>query len=79
MPKMDGKECLKKIRRISRIENVPVVLFTTSISDRDKEFAKSFNVGFVTKPLSASQMELITQELIGHCIDDVRKIIGRPN
>lgn len=77
MPKLDGKECLKKIRRIPRLENVPVVLFTTSVSDRDKQFANTYNVGFITKPLSAAQMERITTELIGHCAEDVRKIISK--
>ena len=77
MPRLDGKECLKKIRDTDRLQDVPVVLFTTSISDRDKEFAVRHNAGFITKPLSSAQMEIITHELIGHCADDVRKIISR--
>ena len=77
MPRLDGKECLKKIREADRLHDVPVVLFTTSISDRDKEFAARHNAGFITKPLSSAQMEIITHELIGHCADDVRKIISR--
>jgi len=77
MPKLDGKECLTTIRRIPRLQSVPVVLFTTSVSDRDKEFAKTHNAGFITKPLSATQMERITKDLIGHCAEDVRKLISK--
>lgn len=77
MPRLDGKECLKKIREMEHLQDVPVVLFTTSISERDKDFALDHNAGFITKPLSSAQMQLITHELIGHCADDVRKIISR--
>jgi len=77
MPRMDGKECLKKIRETESLIHVPVVLFTTSVSERDKEFASRYKAGFISKPLSASQMELITQKLVEHCTDDIRKLISK--
>ena len=43
MPGINGKDCLKKIRQIDHFNEVPVVLFTASVSDRDKEFAKLYN------------------------------------
>ena len=76
MPRLDGRECLRKIREHHMLKNVPVVLFTTSISDRDREFATRHNAGFITKPLTSAQMEFITHELIGHCAEDIRKIIS---
>jgi CheY-like chemotaxis protein len=77
MPRLDGKECLRKIRETERLKNVPVALFTTSVCERDKEFAAKHKAGFITKPLSSAQMQMITMELIGHCAEDIRKIISR--
>jgi CheY-like chemotaxis protein len=77
MPLMNGKETLFKIREIDRFRNTPVVLFTTSSTDFDKNFAKKFNAGFVTKPLDSAQMKNITDHFIDHCTDEVKKSIRK--
>ena len=77
MPILDGKETLQKIRAMNRFNNIPVVLFTTSSTDNDKNFAKKFNAGFVTKPLNSRQMKLITDRFIEHCADEVQKNIRK--
>ena len=45
-PMLNGKETLLKIRQMERFEKVPVVLFTTSCTDFDKNFARKYNAGF---------------------------------
>lgn len=77
MPLLNGKETLQKIRQMDRFENIPVVLFTTSSTDQDKNFAKNFNAGFVTKPLDTKQMKRITDTFIEHCSDEVQKNIRK--
>jgi CheY-like chemotaxis protein len=77
MPKLDGKETLKRIRNIERLKEIPVVIFTTSVSPLDKEFASIYGAGFITKPLNETQMESITDEFIEHCAEEVRKNISR--
>ena len=77
MPKLDGKETLKRIRSIEKLKEIPVVIFTTSVSPLDKEFARMYGAGFITKPLNESQMEIITDEFIEHCAEEVRKNISR--
>jgi CheY-like chemotaxis protein len=77
MPGMNGKECLKQIRHIDLFKDVPVVLFTASVSDRDKEFAKLYRAGFITKPLSTVQMEVIAANFIEHCNSEIQKLIIR--
>jgi CheY-like chemotaxis protein len=77
MPVMDGKQVLVRLRRLERFESVPVVLFTTSSLPADKQFAEKYGAGFITKPLNLKQMELITEEFIGHCVEEVRKKIRR--
>lgn len=77
MPVIDGKELLIKIRQMPEFESVPVVLFTTSSSPVDKHFAEKYNAGFITKPLNLKQMEMITEEFIDHCSDEIRKKISK--
>ena len=51
MPKMDGKECLKEIRRQSHLSHVPVIIFTTSGAQKDIEDTKRLGANsFITKP-----------------------------
>jgi len=73
MPMLNGKETLQKVRQMNRFQDIPVVLFTTSSTDQDKNFAKQFNAGFITKPLDNAQMKNITDRFIEHCSDEVRK------
>jgi CheY-like chemotaxis protein len=77
MPLMNGKEALLKIRQMDRYSNIPVVLFTTSSTDFDKNFAKKYNAGFVTKPLDNRQLRNITDQFIQHCTDEVQKRIRK--
>lgn len=77
MPVMDGKEALVRIREMDAFGDVPVVLFTTSSMPIDKNFARQFNAGFITKPLDIKQMELITEQFIDHCTDEIKKKIRR--
>ncbi len=77
MPGISGKDLLRKIRQMDRLSKVPAVLFTTSNSVRDMEFAMHYNAGFITKPLDIHQMELIAEKFIDHCSDDIKKIIRK--
>jgi len=53
------------------------VLFSTSSSTMDKEFAKKYEAGFVTKPLDVSQMEMITELFVEHCRDEIKRTIRK--
>jgi len=80
MPLLNGKDVLRKIKEMPPLAAVPVVLFTTSSSPLDKEFAKKYNAGFITKPLDVAQMGIITALFIDHCSDEIKKNIRKqPN
>jgi CheY-like chemotaxis protein len=79
MPRLDGKETLRRLRRLESFAEVPAVLFSTSSLPADASFAKSFNAGFVTKPLHTNQVHMIIDEIIEHCSDEVKKNIKRKN
>jgi CheY-like chemotaxis protein len=72
MPVLNGKEVLQRIRQVDRFHSVPVVLFTTSSQPQDHAFAQRHDAGFLTKPLDVRQMELITNQFISHCTDEVQ-------
>ncbi len=77
MPRLNGKEALKKIRQIQRFQNIPVVLFTTSSFHADKEFALQHNAAFITKPLDVRHLEIIADQFIDHCTDEIKKSLKR--
>ena len=77
MPVLNGRDVLKRIKEVPLLLPIPVVLFSTSSSLLDKEFAKKYNAGFVTKPLDVSQMEMITELFIDHCSDQIKRNIRR--
>lgn len=79
MPRLDGKETLRRLRRIESFAEVPAVLFSTSSLPSDASFARNFNAGFVTKPLHTNQVHMIIDEIIEHCSDEVKKNIRRKN
>ena len=51
MALMDGKECLKKIREQNHLKSIPVIIFSTSSSQKDKEETQKLGANaFITKP-----------------------------
>jgi CheY-like chemotaxis protein len=79
MPRLNGKETLRRLRRVEAFADVPAVLFSTSSLPADVAFARNLNAGFVTKPLHSQQVHLIIDEIIEHCSDEVKKNIRKQN
>jgi len=64
MPRMDGKECLKEIRKKSRLNHIPVIIFTTSSAEKDKEETKQLGANsFITKPPLVSTLAQILEKV----------------
>ena len=76
MPGLGGKEILPLLKRNETFSHIPVVLFTNSNLPHDQEFAHRHGAGFVTKPLNFHQMGIISDELLGYCVEEVKKRIG---
>jgi CheY-like chemotaxis protein len=70
MPKMNGIETLKQIRKNRRFAKIPAILFTTSSQPLDKKFAAEFKAGFITKPIDSAQMKYIAETFIKYCDSD---------
>ena len=57
MPGKDGRETLKDLKNSTRFKHVPIIIFTTSSSQKDKQVA--YNLGancFITKPDTFSKL-----------------------
>lgn len=51
MPQMNGKECLTELRKHAHLDDVPIIIYSTSSHEKDKEETKSLGANrFITKP-----------------------------
>ena len=57
MPLMDGRQCLQAIRQISRLDDVPVIMYSTSSDPRDKQETLKLGAGhYIEKQASLPQL-----------------------
>ena len=57
MPKLDGLEAARQLRRDEKLADVPIVILTARTSDKDIEAAFAEGVtDYITKPFAVSQM-----------------------
>ncbi len=51
MPRMDGRQCLAELKKDFKLKHIPVIIFTTSSSQRDIDDTKKLGAAyFLTKP-----------------------------
>ncbi|KAA9346237.1 MULTISPECIES: response regulator [Larkinella] len=51
MPRMHGKQCLMELKKIARIEHIPIIIYTTSSEPKDIHETKALGAtDFLTKP-----------------------------
>lgn len=57
MPGLNGKECLPEIKKIPRLAGVPIIIYTTSSMQKDRnETLKLGAADFLTKESSIGQL-----------------------
>ncbi len=64
MPRKDGREALKEIKSDPQLQDIPVVVFTTSKAEED--IFKSYKLGvnsFITKPVTFENLIQVMQTL----------------
>ena len=67
MPGMDGRQTLIQLKQHDTYKNIPVVMFTTSNSPTDIEFARKYGADFVTKPLRFDEIENLVTVFADRC------------
>lgn len=65
MPKMNGIECLKQLKNISRLSSTQIIMFSTSEDSRIISQCKQLGAkDFVVKPASLDSLSLILSKII---------------
>jgi CheY-like chemotaxis protein len=67
MPRMDGKETLAAIRSHKFLGNIPVIIYTTSVSKEDQEFCNQHNASWVNKPFNIEEAKVIAKIMADFC------------
>jgi CheY-like chemotaxis protein len=73
MPGMDGRETLIRIKQSELFKEIPVVMFTTSSTKTDKDFAQKWGAEFITKPLVYNELEVLAKTFIDKCNFEITK------
>lgn len=65
MPEKNGKECLQEIRKHTRFNDIPVIIYSTSSSHKDIEdtYAMGANL-YITKPNSFSGLKATVKSIL---------------
>jgi CheY-like chemotaxis protein len=64
MPKINGSQCLQTIRSIPLFAAVPVIIYTTSTAQRDREEAGRLGSSyFVSKPSTHRDLQKLLQHI----------------
>ena len=74
MPVLDGRETLVRIKNNEATRHIPVVLFSTSSSQTDKQFAEKWGVELFTKPLHYDDLEAIAVMFVDRCNFEINKL-----
>ena len=66
MPRMDGIELVRTVRRDEKLKKLPIILLTTESRDVDREMALEAGANlFMTKPSSPTQLRARAEEFLG--------------
>ncbi|MBA2328622.1 MAG: response regulator [Flavisolibacter sp.] len=65
MPGKDGREALKDIKSNNLLQTIPIIVFTTSSSSKDKQVVYELGANcFITKPDTFNKLVDLTQSII---------------
>ena len=65
MPELNGFECLKELKRSERYKMIPVIMLSTSVSQKDMNYSMELGAcKFFTKPSSYTKLCELLQKII---------------
>jgi CheY-like chemotaxis protein len=67
MPLMDGKQTLVRIKKDPSLNEIPIVMFSTSSSAMDKAFCSQYGVELITKPAKLATVYTEIEKLLNYC------------
>jgi len=67
MPKMDGIDLTRKLRKLTKYEDTPIFIVSSAAKDDNKQKAKDAGAnGWITKPISAEKVHKLVGQTLGH-------------
>jgi CheY-like chemotaxis protein len=70
MPRIDGRECLKAIRKEKLTKPLSVIMYSTSLSSADKVLFEKLNAKFLTKASGYDQLRTSLQTILGQLLTE---------
>ncbi len=67
MPVMDGKQALTEIKKNLKLNDIPIVVFSTTSHPADLFFCQKYGVELITKPDNFAQITTEVERLLQHC------------
>lgn len=65
MPRMNGRECLTELKKNEALQDIPVIIYTTSSMSRDVEATITNGAAcFITKPSSIQEARSIFSQIV---------------
>ncbi len=74
LPSFSGWQCLTEIKKHDSLNDLYVIMYTTSTVEREKEIAKDLGAsGFITKPQSYVELKKILKGILSLQLDNIRE------
>jgi CheY-like chemotaxis protein len=70
MPVLSGWETVARLKADNRYRHIPLVMFTTSLPELERERVKQYQVEVVTKPFKRQDARGIAEKLLSYCTVD---------
>lgn len=67
MPKLNGKQLLNILKNDNDFFSIPMIVFTTSSNNSDKEFCSNFKVPMITKPFDMESFSETARQFLSYC------------
>jgi CheY-like chemotaxis protein len=67
MPYLDGRQTCRRIKNELKLDDIPIIVFTSSHNPNDKVLFESQGVEFITKPEDFSSLQAIVKHMLDVC------------
>ena len=65
LPRLSGWECLKQFKGEGHLNNIPIIIYSTSSQSKEKETASRLGAaGFITKPDDYLELKSVLQKVL---------------
>jgi CheY-like chemotaxis protein len=76
MPRMSGKECLTELKKDEDLQNIPVIMYTTSSQSKDiEETMQKGAICFITKPSDLNELKNILHSISQNVHGDLARCL----